>query len=83
MFLAIDRVSTFTHVEFHDKAGKMAGSNFLRNVVEVFPYKIHTVLTENGMAFADLPKYRDSQDHGSPAATSSAVSASKTISSTA
>ncbi len=61
----------------------MAGSNFLRNVVEVFPYNIHTVLTENGMAFADLPKYRDSQDHGSPAATSSAVSASKTVSSTA
>jgi transposase-like protein len=61
MFLAIDRVSKFTYVEFHDKAGKMAGSAFLRSVVEVFPYKIHTVLTDNGMAFADLPKYRDSQ----------------------
>ncbi len=59
MFLAIDRVSKFTHVEFHDKAGKMAGSAFLSNVVEVFPYKIHTVLTDNGMAFADLPKNRD------------------------
>jgi transposase-like protein len=66
MFLAIDRVSKFTYVEFHDKAGKMAGSAFLRNVVEAFPYKIHTVLTDNGMAFADLPKYRDSQGHGSP-----------------
>jgi transposase InsO family protein len=43
----------------------MAGSAFLRAVVEVFPYKIHTVLTDNGMAFADLPKYRDSQGHGS------------------
>ena len=58
MFLAIDRVSKFTHVEFHDEAGKMAGAAFLRTVVEVFPYKIHTVLTDNGMAFADLPKYR-------------------------
>ena len=28
----------------------------LRNVVAAFPYKIHTVLTDNGMAFADLPK---------------------------
>ena len=63
MFLAIDRVSKFTYVEFHDKAGKMAGSAFLRNVVEVFPYKIHTVLTDNGMAFADLPKNRDPIDH--------------------
>jgi len=59
MFLAIDRVSKFTYVEFHKKAGKMNGSAFLRKVVEVFPYKIHTVLTDNGMAFADLPKNRD------------------------
>nr|WP_295108953.1 IS481 family transposase [uncultured Caulobacter sp.] len=65
MFLAIDRVSKFTYVEFHDKAGKMAGAAFLRSVVAVFPYKIHTVLTDNGMAFADLPKYRDGSG-GSP-----------------
>ena len=65
MFLAIDRVSKFTYVEFHDKAGKMAGSAFLRNLVEAFPYKIHIVLTDDGMAFADLPTYRDSQGHGS------------------
>ena len=60
MFLAIDRVSKFTYVEFHDSAGKMEGSAFLSNAVQVFPYKIHTVLTDNGMAFADLPKNRDS-----------------------
>ena len=58
MFLAIDRVSKFTYVEFHDSAGKMEGSAFLKAVVEVFPYKIDTVLTDNGMAFADLPKNR-------------------------
>ena len=58
MFLAIDRVSKFTYVEFHDSAGKMEGSAFLRNVVEAFPYQIHIVLTDNGMAFADLPKNR-------------------------
>ena len=28
MFLAIDRVSKFTYVEFHEKAGKMAGATF-------------------------------------------------------
>lgn len=59
MFLAIDRVSKFTHVEFFDKAGKMNGAQFLRNVVAIFPYEIHTVLTDNGMAFADLPKNRN------------------------
>ena len=59
MFLAIDRVSKFTYVEFHDSAGKKEGAAFLRNVVAAFPYKIHTVLTDNGMAFADLPKNRE------------------------
>jgi len=58
MFLAIDRVSKFTYVEFRDDAGKINGADFLRGVVEAFPYAIHTVLTDNGMAFADLPKNR-------------------------
>ena len=59
MFLAIDRVSKFTYVEFRDDAGKMNGAEFLRGVVQAFPYAIHTVLTDNGMAFADLPKNRN------------------------
>ena len=58
MFLAIDRVSKFTYVEFHEDAGKMSGAAFLRSVVGAFPYRLHTVLTDNGMAFADLPKNR-------------------------
>ena len=41
MFLAIDRVSKFTYIEFHENAGKMNGAAFLANVVKVFPYKIH------------------------------------------
>lgn len=59
MFLAIDRVSKFTYVEFRDDAGKANGADFLRGVVEAFPCAIHTVLTDNGMAFADLPKNRN------------------------
>jgi transposase-like protein len=61
MFLAIDRVSKFTYVEFHDSAGKMEGSAFLSNAAEVFPYKIHTVLTDNGMALC-----RPAQEPGRP-----------------
>ena len=56
MFLAIDLVSKFTYVEFRDDMGKMNGADFLRGVIKAFPYKIRTVLTDNGMAFADLPK---------------------------
>lgn len=59
MFPAIDRVSKFTHVAFLNANTKMNGAAFLREVAEVFPYRIHTVLTDNGMAFADLPKYRE------------------------
>ena len=59
MFLAIDRVSKFTYVEFRDDAGKMNGADFLRGAIAAFPYTIHTVLTDNGMAFADLPKNRN------------------------
>jgi len=59
-------LSKVTYVEFQDKAGKMTGAAFARNVVEVFAYKIHTVLTDKGMAFADLPMYRDSPTGGSP-----------------
>ena len=58
MFLAINRVSKFTYVDFRDDAGKMNGADFLRGVVSAFSYAIHTVLTDNGMAFADLPKNR-------------------------
>ncbi len=58
MFLAIDRVSKFAYVEFHERIGSMVGANFLRAVAEAFPYHIHTVLTDNGTAFADLPKNR-------------------------
>ncbi len=59
LFLAIDRVSKFTYVEFYDTAGKAQGADFLKNVVAAFPYKIHKVLTDNGSAFADLPKNRE------------------------
>jgi transposase InsO family protein len=58
LFLAIDRVSKFAHVAFHDANTKLNGAAFLREVVAAFPYRLHTVLTDNGMAFADLPKNR-------------------------
>jgi transposase InsO family protein len=58
LFLAIDRVSKFTHVAFFDANTKRNGAAFLRQVVAAFPYQIHTVLTDNGMAFAELPRNR-------------------------
>ena len=59
MFVAIDRVSKFTYVEFHEGADTTSGPAFLRSVVAAFPFRIHTVLTDNGTPFADLPKNRN------------------------
>ena len=51
MFLAIDRVSKFAYVELHATAEMATGAAFMRGVVTTFPYRIHTVLTDNGVAF--------------------------------
>ncbi len=51
MFLAIDRVSKFVHVEFHATAEMATGAQFMRGVAAAFPCQIHTVLTDNGVAF--------------------------------
>ena len=37
MFLAIDRVTKFTHVAFLDANTKLNGAAFLREIVAVFP----------------------------------------------
>lgn len=57
------RVSKFTSVEFWDDIGKMNGADFLQGVIKAFLYKIHTVLTDNGIAFTDLPKHRNKPIH--------------------
>jgi transposase-like protein len=58
MFLAIDRVSKFAYVELHPAATMLAGAQFLRGVIAAFPYRLHTVLTDNGIPFTDQPRNR-------------------------
>lgn len=53
LFVAIDRTSKFAYAELHPKAGKMAAAQFLRNLVVITPYTIHTVLTDNGIQFTN------------------------------
>lgn len=53
MFVAIDRTSKFTYVELHERATRKVAGNFLRKLIEVVPYKVHTVLTDNGTHFTD------------------------------
>ncbi len=58
LFVAIDRTSKFAFVQLTDRADMAAASSFLEALIEAVPYRIHTVLTDNGIQFADLPKNR-------------------------
>ena len=58
LFVAIDRTSKFAVVELVEKAEMQAAAAFLEALVGAVPYRIHTVLTDNGIQFADLPKNR-------------------------
>ena len=40
------------------EANRYTASDFLRALIEVVPYKIHTVLTDNGMQFCHAPRNR-------------------------
>lgn len=58
LFVAIDRTSKFTFVELHEKATRRIAAMFLRTLIKAVPYKIHTVLTDNGLQFTELAKFR-------------------------
>jgi len=53
LFVAIDRTSKFAFVELHQKATTAVAADFLRALIQATPYKIHTVLTDNGIHFTD------------------------------
>jgi len=59
LYVAIDRTSKFTVVQLVKKTGRTSASAFLEQVIEAFPYKIHTVLTDNGIQFTFPPRYAD------------------------
>lgn len=59
MFVAIDRTSKFVFVRLEEKATRATACQFLRDLIEAIPYKIHTVLTDNGVQFCHPPRYRD------------------------
>jgi len=53
MFVAIDRTSKFAFAELHERATRRIAGDFLRRLIEAVPYRIHTVLTDNGTHFTD------------------------------
>src|SRR5215831_7271122 len=59
LFVAIDRTSKFAFVQLVEKANRVTASAFLAALVATVPYKIHTVLTDNGIQFRFPPRYAD------------------------
>ena len=59
LFVAIDRTSKFAHVELHAQSDRTVAAAFLRSVIKAIPYKIHTILTDNGAQFCHPPRYRN------------------------
>lgn len=53
LLVAIDRTSKFSFVELHEKATRWIAADFLRHLAAAVPYRIHTVLTDNGTHFTD------------------------------
>ncbi|MDF1719565.1 MAG: IS481 family transposase [Minwuia sp.] len=59
LFVAIDRTSKFAFVRLEERATSMTARAFLEALIEAVPYRIHTILTDNGIQFAPLPKNRN------------------------
>ncbi|MEQ9615880.1 MAG: DDE-type integrase/transposase/recombinase, partial [Algiphilus sp.] len=51
LFVAIDRTSKFAFAELHQRATRRIAREFLHRLADAVPYRIHTVLTDNGTQF--------------------------------
>jgi transposase-like protein len=59
LYVAIDRTCKFAYAELYDSPTSSAASTFLKNLIFAVPYKIHTILTDNGIQFSySLLKYK-------------------------
>jgi transposase-like protein len=63
LFVAIDRACKFAYAELHAEANKMVAAQFLRKLIAAVPYKIHTVLTDNGIQFTNRKRDRYAFQH--------------------
>jgi transposase InsO family protein len=73
LLVAIDRTSKFAFVEMHQKVARSTAADFLRRLIAAVPYKIHTVLSDNGTHFTTpgntgsaAPDIRAAMDAGEP-----------------
>jgi hypothetical protein len=56
LFVAVDRTSKFAFVELQEKADRRSAMQFLEALIEAVPYRLHTVLTDNGIGTVKLTR---------------------------
>ena len=59
LFVGIDRTSKFAVTQLVDKADRRTAWEFLEHLLKAVPYRIHTILTDNGIQFAEQPCNRN------------------------
>jgi IS30 family transposase len=59
LFVAVDRTSKLVFARIYRSATKLAAAAFLKVLVETVPYRIHTVLTDNGVQFVQSDRGRN------------------------
>jgi len=59
LFVGIDRTSKLAFVKLETKATRMIACQLLRDLIDAFPYQLHTILTDNGVQFCHPLRYRN------------------------
>ena len=57
LYVAVDRTSKFAFAQLVRRTGRASAAAFLEALIAAVPYKIHTVLTDNGIQFTFPPRY--------------------------
>jgi transposase InsO family protein len=63
LFVAIDRTCKFAYAELPPKALKTVAAQFLRHLIAAIPYRIHTILTDNGIQFTNRQRDKYAFEH--------------------
>jgi hypothetical protein len=83
LYVAVDRVSKFAFVQIARKTGRTSATAFLEALIAAVPYKIHIVLTDNGIQFTFPQRHADGPTGHAMSRTCSTGVARKTASSIA
>ncbi len=59
LFVGLDWTSKFAVAQLVDTADRKTAWEFLHNMLEAVPYRVHTILTDSGIKFAEQPRNRN------------------------